>query len=429
MRSDLRDAGIYVQVDGERRSDLLQDAVEMQGYFTESISQPDIEPQKIELCLVGWEKGQVDAVCLGLTRGMGVSSGRTLRFDDFVFVRRIAIEDVLPAQGFTSLQGQWKRQDAIRVGASDLTEALRKIIALNPGKRDEIENLVDIILGRYAKIAGRKAINFCQQRDALGTAIEIFHSERARRQIYGKWVTDGVEQADCFLETIYEEYCREDIIIDSDWDRFPGWDLVGPVKKHSKKLVANGRSLYITMANRTLIEEALGVDLVYYDVSTDRFVLVQYKNMKKTKGGSYECRPEAEPTYKKEIARMRKVDRTFRAVRPEKDLDNFRAFRSPFFFKFCPPRQLEARDTGLSTGFYVDLDVWELFLEHGQRGPRKGLVVTESAVGKVLSNEIFANFFNRGMIGSHTNCSHLLQDIIARSLAGDQSVVLAFAEN
>lgn len=424
----LKDPGIYVQIDGEKRPESLQATLERQGYFTEIISQPDIDPEKIEICLFGLGRGKVHGISLGLKRGMGVSSGRTLRFDDVIFISPVNFSDLLPAEKRESFLQDWTQQDAIRLGAKDFNNALESIVKNNPEILDRVIRLVNIVLGRVASLPDQKTMIFDQQRDALGTAIELFDSVARRREIFGNWLVDGVDEAECFLETVKPEYCREDIIIDSDWSKFPGWEFLGSVKRHSKKLVNGKRSLYITMANRTLIEESLGVDLVYYDKSTDIFVLVQYKNLKK-ESGRYQCRPESERTYKAEIARMRKADKAIRSIKYDKDLANFRALNSPFFFKFCPSHQLESRSTGLSEGFYVDLETWELFLKYGERGPRKGLVVSDGAVGKTLSNNVFTDLFNKGMIGSRASCSHLLKDIIARSIEGDRSVVTAFAED
>ena len=73
----------------------------------------------------------------------------------------------------------------------------------------------------------------------------------------------------------------------------------------SSVTLTNGtEQITILNCNRQPLEQALGMDLIYYSHRFQAFVLVQYKRMV-DEGGSPGYRPYSDANHAKELARMR----------------------------------------------------------------------------------------------------------------------------
>lgn len=421
-------AGIYVQVDGHERSSAVKRKLAKQKYFTENISQPDVAPGRLELCLIGWRRGYVNALGLSIKRGISVSSGRTLRIEGVVPIAEVAFADLLPGGETNQVYLAAAAQDSVRIDYLNFREVLRAILYRSPDRADDIIRLINLVLNRTSSVTGNRAAVLAEQRDALGVAIEMLFGEPARRVLLNSSSVIKSETAESYIDTLDEEYLREDLIITGDFIDVPGWEFDTTIKKHKRRFKIGRRSLDVIMANRTLIEEATGVDLLYHDVNADTYVFIQYKRLvRDSRLSPFRYWPSSDTSYQEELEKMRAADAYLRNLGSSGGLQSYRSSGSPFFFKFCKSLVLEARMSQLSDGFYVPLDLWELFVSAGPRGPKGGLSVSESSMTKRMSNEVFMGLFNRGMLGSQPEAGPTMKNVVDRALKNDRSVVVVFA--
>ena len=193
---------------------------------------------------------------------------------------------------------------------------------------------------------------------------------------------------------------------------------------------SGGRKLEVFNVNRTAVEHALGVDLLYFHEEFDAWTMVQYKSMDHPADApehSAVYRPDAR--FDAELARMiafrnATVDRWQIA-------DGKAAYRlsgDGFFFKLCSRVQLEVLSQSLLPGMYLAREhVQAILSDPAARGLRGGRQITFENAGRHLSNTLFAELLRDGWIGTRTLASAQIAQIVRDSLDGDRAVVIARA--
>lgn len=263
--------------------------------------------------------------------------------------------------------------------------------------------------------------NLANQKEAVLTAMSISGIDRECLQ---GWDYNSLERVDSYLDGIQQIKSREDSLIINDLMNFPGFELIKNTKYSSAVFRKNETILTILMANRLPLEELTGTDLIYFNEDLKSFIMVQYKMLER-ENGSYVFRlPNSQIS--EEISRMDSILITINNKYDNGSIKDYRINENPFFIKFCPRFDFRPDDIGLSKGWYLPLDYFKRLQNDlsiiGKNGGKK---IDYSNVGRYLDNTSFKAIIENGWIGTNSNQSELLQNIIKYILENGKSAVIA----
>jgi hypothetical protein len=175
--------------------------------------------------------------------------------------------------------------------------------------------------------------------------------------------------------------------------------------------------------NKKPIEEELGVDLLYWDQVHDAFTFVQYKRLEKTNSADGSDRYEWAYRRKKEIEKQL-------ALMPKgrenpKSAADWRAFDTPFWFKFVRGDAGRKLDGQTLKGMYVSADWLRLAMVDPtfKVGPRGGFRVTYQNA-KYLGRNTFTQLISRGFIGTASTRSRAFQKVMLKG-GSDRELIIA----
>jgi hypothetical protein len=183
----------------------------------------------------------------------------------------------------------------------------------------------------------------------------------------------------------------------------------------------------ILNCNRQPLEETLGVDLIYYSHRFEAFTLVQYKRMV-DENGTAGYRLKSDPNYKIEIARMHSSELLLQSLPRNKKpgVDAYRLTARPFFIKLCETKASIELDSGMVSGMYVPLEMWEALVKSEKaKGPRGAVRITWENCVRRLRNGEFTNLLRYGWIGSTAEQTEKLSEIVEAVLGAGRMLVLA----
>jgi hypothetical protein len=214
----------------------------------------------------------------------------------------------------------------------------------------------------------------------------------------------------------------EDRMIEHDARVFGGWTLlrqgaVGLVEFHQ-----GPRKLTVINVNRSGVEHALGVDLVYYNHEFGSYVLVQYKRMKPRVGSGYEFRPDEQT--RKELDRMRRIMPSDTAGL--RSIEEFRLDPFGAYLKLCPSTVTEGFSEESSRACTSLSATGTCSSTPRVLGPKGGVVVNYDNVGRYMNNSIFIELVSASWVGSRGVTSKEIAAVIRGSLK-TRSLILAEA--
>lgn len=286
---------------------------------------------------------------------------------------------------------------------------------LRPDAAHAIERLEGIARAPTRILQGRAAETLALERDALGVALMAAGIDRHEILAWRE-----TPEPASFLSGLPRRTAIEDRFIDYDASVFGDWTLVDR-DATGIAVFAEGRNhLTVINVNRTDVEHALGVDLVYYSHRFQSFVLVQYKRMSDEAGRSV-YRPDK--SLAAELERMRGLPVARGA--PE-DVSDYRLHPGSCYLKLCPPTPFRPRGHDLIKGMYLPLDYWDELIELGAvLGPKRGIAVTFENAERHLTSSLFAVLLREGWIGSTGESTRVLERVVDELLESGHSVTLA----
>jgi hypothetical protein len=219
-------------------------------------------------------------------------------------------------------------------------------------------------------------------------------------------------------------HVNEDAVIAHDAQVFGGWDSLGPSVVGITQFRQSDREVTIINANRTSIEQTLGVDLLYYARDYDAYVFVQYKRLRKGTD-VWEFRPSGDRNFAAQLERMRTIAQP---GTDNGDPNDHRLGQNFCFIKLCKPTtRLAAIPSGeLSARMYLPLDYFDKLVASGQlSGPRGGVVVRYANVGRWMNNTSFISLVERAWIGTRGLTTAQVTDVIKRALDAKHSMIIA----
>jgi hypothetical protein len=432
-------SGYLFDFDEPERAELINRRIHDGTSFTDTLSDSDWSLQKREIFLLTFDE-RLSAIAL-VTSGHAVATDkRLIRFERFVpikdaiFLPELENEISRDLRSFVArassgsgrrLIGMWAEVlDAVKILRPYLEDDLNRLLAEReqsepdtdqPGYRTMIEqkdavNVAMRIAGFDHKLLSRAPLPFEHPTPFL----DILDSLTQREDKLN-------ENADSIPQ-------REDKMVEHD-AHVPFFDdlKLSHRERSGRTFFTNGRErLYIMDVNRHPIEEALGVDLLYYSYRFCSFVMVQYKRLACEAGG-WKYRPSSDDNFRNELERMIRCQSLLNSQSDAPEaLQNFRLYPDPFHFKFCWSEVDEPTSTEMIPGIYVPLKYLIQFKDSDMAiGPRKGVYIGEDNIGRNYSNSLFIELVRNGWVGSCGVASDVLEKIVQISNEKDRSLIFA----
>lgn len=426
-----RVAGYLIHFDEDRRNYLLNGIRDPADGFSDALSSADWSVRQWEVCGLMFEPDAITHWALA-RKGHRVATGKVKVDFTEVTPTDIKIADVVQRIG----EGVQRNIISSRSGSGgpvpgatwqSLKRALREIDPVSLEAVERLERLREQSRERITR-PGTEVV--AQERDATGVALDVFdQAGRLRKATLQGWTAPAGDNLTSFLDGLAGVRTIEDQLIASDATSFPQAEgrrttLLGAV------FSTGGRKLEVFNVNRSSVEHALGVDLLYYHEEFDAWTMVQYKSMEREDDDPERTavyRPDAR--FDAELARMVGFRQAI-ADRwtPTDGVSAYRLHGDGFFFKFCSRIQLEVLSEALLPGMYLSREHIESVLaDPASLGPRGGRQITFENCGRHLSNTLFADLVRDGWIGTRSVSSARVAQLVQEGLAGNRSIVIARA--
>ena len=209
----------------------------------------------------------------------------------------------------------------------------------------------------------------------------------------------------------------EDSIVEHDARTFPDFEMIDS-DVTGRAVFEKGRErLEVFTANRCPLENVFGVDLIYFNVTRENIVMVQYKMLEphSPKDGDKDWVYRPDNKLDDEIGRMKK----FSKEHPPKAYE-YRLNPQVFFLKFVK------RNGALSNaGIVIPIDHFEkLRADPSCKGPRGAVRMSfQTLAGRYLRQGPFLDLIRSGYIGASTETTAHLKALVETVVRGDRAVV------
>ena len=316
-----------------------------------------------------------------------------------------ALRDLISDKAlYTNLERRLTQPDAVIALSPALSVHLVEKLARVRGNGAAMRRVAAGLAGpRSLSSAGKL------QQDAIKMALGAFGIPAHRPARYVE--TEGTR------ETAISRI-REDAVIEHDARFMPTFtlrasDLTG------RAVFENGAErLEVFTANRRPLENALGVDLIYFNVIKQNIVMVQYKMLEASRHDGrrdWIYRPDTQ--LEKEIKRMKR----FKDARPPGPLE-YRINQQVFYLKFVP-RDAAAAHSAIT----MPIDQYEILrTDPACKGPKGAFRVSyKSLNGRYLRQEPFLELIRAGYIGAHAEKTADLKMLVDAILKDDRALVAA----
>ncbi len=209
----------------------------------------------------------------------------------------------------------------------------------------------------------------------------------------------------------------EDAVIEHDARSIPGFNLVQSDLTGRAIFEDGNERLEVITANRRPLEQAFGVDLIYFNATQESIVMLQYKMLEPPRSGNSDWIYRPDDKLDEQIHRMRMFSAPNVAASHEYKLNP-----AVFYIKFVKRN----RSIG-EGGFTVPLEHFENFRNDPSFiGPRGGFRISyKSLGGRYLRQRPFLDLISSGYIGSNVNTTAFLKTLIEDVLNNGRAVVAA----
>lgn len=220
----------------------------------------------------------------------------------------------------------------------------------------------------------------------------------------------------------------EEEMLPLDLQRFDG-HLKGRLAAASTAVFSdtNGEErLVVVSVNKKPIEEVMGVDLYYWDLVHDAFTFVQYKRLERDSVTGEDGRVGW--VYKKRRELQRQIDLMPAGEQQPRSSQEWRAFQTPFWFKFVRGDAGKHDDGKVLKGMYVPADWLRLALGDDSLmvGPRGGFRLGYDNA-RYLTRGPFVQLVARGFVGTVGQRTKRFQRVVKR-LGRDRELIIAVRE-
>ncbi|RLA83537.1 MAG: hypothetical protein DRG78_04040 [Epsilonproteobacteria bacterium] len=421
--------GFLIIFDESRRNDLIKMYASNKIHiFSEALSINDWKIKEYDIAFLSFNMKTIDYISLVRKGSRVVTSKNKIEFIDILDVNSISIESInkkmdkrIQKYFISSSQGHGDR--LTQKTFQDLIEIIKK-------SRPSIKNKINILLNKR-NLVDRQFNNqdktkiFMQEKDALGTALDIFSgSNNLRKEVLQSWNTDdrNTLKDNSFFDGLKKEYLSEEDTLQHDLFNWPG--MVAEHISQKTTFRSGSNRLDVIYANRNALEKTVGVDLIYYNEKYNSFILIQYKLMSKEKGSSFIYRPDKQ--LDDEIKRMNTFNTKIASCNTIKNHKDMRLSNNGFMLKLTPDRGFKPMGDELIAGMYLTLDYSNyLFGKDGPKGKNGGRLITYDNSPRYLNNSDFIKLLNKGWIGTNNIQSERIKELIKEFYETKRAVIFA----
>lgn len=440
----MKKQGFLIFFDESRRRDLikkfyLDGSIES---FSEALSVPDWNVKEYDVVFLSFEVNKIDYMALAHKGKHVVTSKNKIEFTDILDLNSINISHINEKMS-TKIQKYFiKSSQGIgdRLTATTFDKLVEIIRELRPKLKEEI----DILLKKKNLIHKRfddalRTELFMQEKDALGTALDIFSgTNKLREQVFESWSpknTDELEE-DTYFEGLKTEYKKnegtfflatqkkklsEEDTLQHDLFNWPNM-TVSHTLGHTHFYNGQNR-LDVFYANRNALEKTAGVDLIYYNMKYNSFILVQYKLMEK-EDQEYVYRPDKQ--IDEEIKRMNSLNEKIISSNKINNDNDMRLNNNGFMLKLIPNKGFKPVGNELISGMYLPLDYSNFLIgPNGPKGKKGGRLISYNNAPRYLNNSDFIRFVNQGWIGTNNMQSEKIKDLIKEFYETNRTIIFA----
>lgn len=415
--------GCIFVIDEDSRTKSVQKSIKARAAFTDTVSDAAWALREREIALVSFDGEHVKFAALVERSTLVATSKRRIRFFQLVDLEDVPFVDLtvrvgesLKAYVFQSSTGQggW-------VPPEIWSQVFRALKVLRPQQADSLEELDELRELSHQRFQEPFFRTVSEEKDGTGLALS-FAGLRERETLLWR----PQRQPAPFLRSLSQARLREDTMISHDASIFAGWSVVERYRVGAVEFGNSSQRVTIFNVNRTPIETTLGTDLLYYHHQYRAFVLVQYKRMLGDGGETPAYRPKHDKAYEREVERMRLFQKeSADSIGPD-PVQHYRLHSGAFYFKVCPEIQFDPLSPDLIEGMYLPLDYWLSLLDSNRAvGPHGGVAVTFDNAGRHLNNTMFTYLVQHGWIGSRSEPTQRLEELVGRLLDEGHSVLLA----
>lgn len=266
--------------------------------------------------------------------------------------------------------------------------------------------LRSVMIGLHRTKAGSRE---SQQYDAVQTALKAFG-------LPNDAIASHLDVLKGAKSALARARVLEDQVIEHDARCVPGYELANSVT--GRATFRNGtQTLEVFTANRTDLEEAFGVDLIYLNTFQKSAIMIQYKMLEP---GSED--DDSDWVYR-EDRHLQKQLRAMDTFTDANDLrGSYRLCGDAFYFKFSP-----RLDDNAKSNVLLPLSHFREILSDPTMKSRNGkLKLSYKALeGKYLRQGTFFGLLQAGYIGSYAEKTKHLKTLIDLVLNGNASLVYA----
>ena len=435
-------SGLLIFFDKELRETLIHKRIDGSfGPFSDALSVYDWKHGQLGIALLSFSESTIDFIAL-VRKGKKVATSKhRANFSEAVDLNSVSITS-LELRLKESIKPYFIRSSR-GAGGTIPEKTWQRVLSLikedRPSLVGDIDRLLSLELYSGFHLNGNAADILLQERDALGSALDIFSGDNElRQQVLGAWAPDEssisefdndsaeqpsilITQPPSFMRGIPKQYIQEESALQHD---LFNWDRTTPFHVCGRSLFEKGgRRLEIIYANRNSLEHTLGVDLIYYSQHFELFVLVQYKLMRK-EGQQMVYRPD--PQLNKELSRMDEFYNRYIQSAEIKSHNAYRLNSDGFFLKLVPNRGVAPASGELIKGMYLTREYAKFLLgANAIKGDRGGTVITFDDTTRYLTNTQFTQAVNGGWVGTRGIHSSILKELIKQYYETGRAVLFA----
>jgi hypothetical protein len=407
----------------EHRGTVLR-RIKQGHYFTENVSSRDLKPESAEISLFSFDGKTISHICLARSTRMTVTARMTLKFSGYVDLGGINVAGLEHLPELKNFIGQLFSKPVTRVDGADWNALLAAIKRLRPALANQIEVIEKnrLLVGKTNDSSGVAIV--AQERDATRMALEFFGLDK--EEIRQTLEFDLPLEPAPFLRGVRAVKLLEDPMIGHDARSLPGFSEIKPYAQGSVEFTKETERITILNVNRAGVEKAVGVDLIYYAHTFKSYVMVQYKRLHQVVS-DWEFNLN-EPQFLIDLDRMGIFNKKCPAPQFSGDPLSYRLNAQQFYFKFCKDVSFEPLDSGMIEGMYLPEEYLRCLMESPHvKGKRGGRAIGYKNVLHHFNNTQFTNLVRGGWIGSRTNATDIITDLIRVCIEADHSVIVGLS--
>lgn len=266
-----------------------------------------------------------------------------------------------------------------------------------------VSTWLDAVLGPPREFSSAVNQARAEAKDAVRLAAQFADMELPDDAFVTSPVTADVE-SETLLSTLLNDGYEGDLeeeLLPLDLQRFNGkWIAKQTAASVAHFVDKRERSrLVVVSVNKKPIELIMGVDLLYWDLTHDAFTFVQYKRLERV-APTKRTDPK-EWAYVRETELVKQLKLMPAGRRAPSLAADWRAFDTPFWFKFVRGDAAAHLDDKTLKGMHVPADWLRLAIKEGvlKTGPNGGFRVTYNNA-KYLGRTAFTQLISRGFVGT-----------------------------